>query len=215
MTHSADPLTNASPIPTDLEALIVARLCHDLASPLGAISNGVELLEMTQGGGPEVSLVAQSARQATARLRLFRLAFGRDSADQMMSMAEITSLLRAHCETARCWTDYAVGGDLPRAHAKLLVLGLLCLETALPWGGNVRIEATEHGYQLQANGERLKVDSSTWAILGDEDGASPVTPATVQFASLREAAVRQSLALTVTQMDTRLTLSLKDERALM
>ena len=39
----------------DIAALLGSRICHDLISPLGAISNGVELLEMSGAQmGPEL-----------------------------------------------------------------------------------------------------------------------------------------------------------------
>ena len=33
--------------PEDLAVLLGSRLCHDLVSPLGAIGNGLELLELS------------------------------------------------------------------------------------------------------------------------------------------------------------------------
>jgi hypothetical protein len=64
---------------TDLAALLCSRLCHDLLSPVGAMSNGLELLAEEQD--PEmrkrcVELLEQSARISSDKLRFFRLAFG-------------------------------------------------------------------------------------------------------------------------------------------
>ncbi|MCL4674724.1 MAG: hypothetical protein KJZ59_01530, partial [Pararhodobacter sp.] len=59
-----------------LAAMIGSRLCHDLVSPLGAIGNGVELLQMTQAPTPELDLVSEAVKTAQSRIRLFRLAFG-------------------------------------------------------------------------------------------------------------------------------------------
>lgn len=61
-----------------LAAMLTARLCHDLAGPLAAIGNGMELLNDPDfGPDPEASaLVADSAAQATASLRFLRSAFG-------------------------------------------------------------------------------------------------------------------------------------------
>ena len=42
--------------PQSLAELIASRLCHDLVNPLGAIGNGVELIEMTGSvHGPEMA----------------------------------------------------------------------------------------------------------------------------------------------------------------
>ncbi len=63
----------------DLAAMLCSRLCHDLLSPVGAISNGLELLEMETD--PEMranvmQLLEQSATISTSKLKFFRLAFG-------------------------------------------------------------------------------------------------------------------------------------------
>ena len=81
--------------PSDLNDLIGSRICHDLISPLGAISNGLELLAMSQDmSGPEVSLISESVDNANARIRFFRIAFGSSSPGQMTGANEIASILR-------------------------------------------------------------------------------------------------------------------------
>jgi histidine phosphotransferase ChpT len=64
---------------TDLAALLCSRLCHDLLSPVGALSNGLELLADEKD--PEMrqrcfELLEQSARISTDKLKFFRLAYG-------------------------------------------------------------------------------------------------------------------------------------------
>ena len=60
----------------DLGALLCSRICHDIISPVGAINNGLELLE--EGGADEdaMALIKSSARNASARLQFARIAFG-------------------------------------------------------------------------------------------------------------------------------------------
>src|SRR5690606_27339952 len=77
-----------------LAALLASRMCHDLVSPLGAIGNGLELLEMYgAAAGPEHALIADSVAAAGARLRLFRLAFGHAGDGQRLPVAELRELL--------------------------------------------------------------------------------------------------------------------------
>ena len=47
----------------DLAGLVGSRLCHDLISPIGAIGNGLELLELS-GSAPteEIALIRASVR---------------------------------------------------------------------------------------------------------------------------------------------------------
>ena len=63
----------------DLAALLCSRVCHDVISPVGAIINGLEMLEEEKD--PEMramalNLVKKSASNASARLQFCRLAFG-------------------------------------------------------------------------------------------------------------------------------------------
>src|SRR4030095_10537401 len=60
----------------DLAALLCSRVCHDIISPVGAINNGLELLD--EGGGDEdaMNLIRISARNGAARLQFARIAFG-------------------------------------------------------------------------------------------------------------------------------------------
>ena len=85
----------ADPLP-DFAALIGSRICHDLISPLGAIGNGVELLEMSSAGAsPEMALISESVASANARIRFFRIAFGAAGSGGSVAAAEIRSILAA------------------------------------------------------------------------------------------------------------------------
>src|SRR5215831_2548722 len=65
--------------PLDLAALLCSRVCHDIVSPVGAIINGLEVLEEEKDAemrGFALDLIKRSAEQASARLQFCRLAFG-------------------------------------------------------------------------------------------------------------------------------------------
>lgn len=180
----------------DLVAHVTARMCHDLASPLGAIGNGVELLEMLQGADtPELRLIAASVRQATARLRLFRFVFGPAQQEQMTSAEELRTLLHAHEESARFWVHYQIDVDIPRVHAKVILLGVMCLETALAWGGNVRIMANAKGYQLSAQADRLRLDAELWSTFDASENPISSTSANIHFNMLQREISQKGLGL--------------------
>ena len=72
-------MTMVALAPMDLAALLCSRVCHDVISPVGAIVNGLEVLEDEKD--PEMRAVAtelikKSAAAASARLQFCRLAFG-------------------------------------------------------------------------------------------------------------------------------------------
>ena len=78
----------------NLAELIGSRICHDLISPIGAITNGLELLDMVGGTqGPEMDLISGSVGSAGARIRFFRVAFG-SASDQPLGRTEVAELLK-------------------------------------------------------------------------------------------------------------------------
>ena len=69
----------ASLTPLDLAALLCSRVCHDVISPVGAIVNGLEVLDSEQDEEMRaiaMELIKKSAASASARLQFCRLAFG-------------------------------------------------------------------------------------------------------------------------------------------
>ncbi|MCH8467306.1 MAG: histidine phosphotransferase [Roseinatronobacter sp.] len=183
IVHTVPKGADQMPIaPQDLSAMVAARICHDLVSPLGAIGNGLALIVASQQmQGPEIDLVVQSTECANAKLRFFRVAFGIVSAEQMISQAEINSILRAmeaHQKQRIRWTGAT---ELTRRQVKLVFLLLMCLETALPWGGDIDVMIHAGGVQLIARAERMKIDDALWASLGSGSVLEDVTSARVQF----------------------------------
>ena len=63
----------------DLAALLCSRVCHDVISPVGAIVNGLEVLEDEKDADMRafaIDLIKKSAKTASGRLQCCRLAFG-------------------------------------------------------------------------------------------------------------------------------------------
>ncbi len=190
----------------DLVALVGSRLCHDLISPLGAIGNGVELLAMSGlGDSPEMQLIAQSVAAANARIKFFRIAFGHATAEQRISTAEVLAVLDEVGQGGRLHTHWLASGDQSRRLVKLVFLGLLCLEPALPWGGEVAITEEAGTWRLAAQAKRTKPDPALWSCLS----GSPcnVAPAQVQFVLLPREAAHQGRPLGWEVTDTTATIT--------
>src|SRR5258706_16191602 len=81
----------------DFAALLVSRVCHDLVSPVGAVVNGLEVLEDETDlamRADALRLVAASAEQAAARLQFARIAFGAaGSAGAELDLAEVGRIM--------------------------------------------------------------------------------------------------------------------------
>lgn len=187
----------SAPFNTDLTALIGSRICHDLISPLGAIGNGLELLQM--GGaidGPEMALIAQSVANANARIRFFRIAFGAAGDGQRVGRSEMASILGDTYAEGRVRLAHDLPVELTRVEAKMALLALLCLETALPYGGTLSVTA-EDGWRITAQSDKLKLDAPLWAHLAGTGAGSDLAAAQVQFALLPICAQQNGRAVTV------------------
>ena len=138
-----------SPNSQDLSALVASRLCHDLGNPLGAVSNGVELLQMSgMANSPEMALIADALRDTEARLRFFRIAYGAARPEQPISEREARNILSQMYGAGRLTVDWLLTGDLPRHHVKSAFLMIACAEAALPMGGayHNRTARARHAY---------------------------------------------------------------------
>jgi histidine phosphotransferase ChpT len=202
MTFETRPLPAA-----DLAALVGSRLCHDVVSPLGAIGNGVELLEMSSsfpglGQSAEMQLIAEAVTAARLRIAAYRVAFGTSAGDQRISLSELRRLLEGLSGQGRLRVEVEADRDLPRHEGRMVLLGLMCLETALPWGGRVMAVRAEAGWRIVAECERSRQDPALWAWL---DGSAPPrvpAPSEVQFPLLAEAAAHAGRPLRAELDDT-------------
>ena len=169
----------------DLAALVGARLCHDLISPMGAIGNGLELLQLAGGpGGPELALVNDSLATALAKLRFYRVAFGPADPGGRQSLDEAAQITDAmfHGRFTVAWEG---AGDLDRPVARLAYLAVLCLEKSLPMGGRLRIGHADGDLTLRVDGRRTAPPAELWAHLVDGAPLDELKADGVQFALLR------------------------------
>lgn len=191
----------------NLATLIGSRICHDLISPIGAINNGLELLELTGGTqGPEMDLIADSVGHAEVRIRFFRIAYGA-SGNQMMGSQEIRSILSDMGRGRRLETVWVPDDPQSRAGIRLAFLALQCCETAMPYGGIVRIMVENANWTIVGTANKMKFDASLWAGLSGGDTKVPITPALVQFALLPVVAAEQNRHINVQQDDNMVTLT--------
>lgn len=188
-------------------SLVGSRLCHDLVSPLGAIGNGVELLQMAGDmpgatGGEEMRLIEDALKAARARINCFRVAFGTAGASQRVPAAEFAALVADIQTSGRLRIKTEVEGDHARGMFKMVLLSLMCMETAMPWGARVTISQQGRDWHISAEAERTRTDPALWSCLeGARNGKADASASEVQFLLL---------PLTAAEMNRRVSWSLTE-----
>lgn len=146
--------------------LISSRMCHDLAGTVGAINNGMELLE-EMGDDPESrELVASSAQEVAKRLSYFRVAFGLSPgiANAVAEMRELTQGMFTKGRVELDWPEGAPGASVDDSVTKLVLnLVMLAVET-LPRGGTVSVKLEPGGESdteifVTARGDKAEITS--------------------------------------------------------
>ncbi|MEM6896462.1 MAG: histidine phosphotransferase family protein, partial [Pseudomonadota bacterium] len=151
--------------------------------PLGAISNGVELLNMTPGaGGPEIALISESVEAANARIRFFRVAYGATSTTQVLEDGEISQILSGMSVGARQQMTWSAPGSHPRDEVRFVFLLIQCLETAMPMGGTIEVTGHKGAWRVEGEAESFATIDALWDIILQSDDPSDIAAAHVQFA---------------------------------
>lgn len=182
----------------ELASLLCSRLCHDMLSPVGALTNGLELLADERD--PEMrkrcfELLEQSARISADKLKFFRLAFGAAGGfGEMIPVAEARGLVDALVgNNGRIEVNWALANDaLPKPAVKtLLNLALIAIES-LVRGGTLDIGAElREGVSeivVRAAGARIAFDQDIGRALDGSIPASELASRTAPAAMLRELA---------------------------
>ncbi len=165
-----------------LAELLCARLCHDLAGPLGAVSAGAELLEDGAEDPEALAMLQQSAAALTARMKFLRLALGQGvpPADGASLQALTADFLAASPTTAGVlgldWSDEAAGQEWTAAMGKLALNLVILGRDALARGGKLTVRrlAAGQGLELRAEGKAASLGEAGKGLdAGSAEGLSP------------------------------------------
>jgi histidine phosphotransferase ChpT len=183
----------------DLASLLCSRLCHDMLSPVGALSNGLELI--AEEKDPEMrkrcfELLEQSAKISADKLKFFRLAFGAAGGfGDMVPVAEaraVVDSLVAHND--RIELRWALGGEmLPKPAVKtMLNLALIGIEAlvrggTLDIGAEIREGASE--IVIRAAGKKIAFDPAIGRALDGSLDSEGLTTKTAPAVMIRDMAV--------------------------
>jgi histidine phosphotransferase ChpT len=163
----------------DLAALLCSRVCHDLISPVGAVVNGLEVLDEAKDEANKtfaLDLIKKSAGTASAKLQFCRIAFGAGgSAGAQIDLGDAEKIARGFLEDDKT----KIAWNLPRAllpknRVKLLLNMLLIAQQTIPRGGQLTVDAIgsgeSMGFKVSAAGANAKVPPAVASLLAGEAG---------------------------------------------
>jgi len=157
----------------DLAALLCSRVCHDLISPVGAIVNGIEVLEEDKDEETRtfaLDLIQKSARNASARLQFCRLAFGAaGSAGAQIETGDAEKVARGLLEDDKIKITWNLPRELkPKNQVKLLLNMLIVAAGTIPRGGSLTVDPGPDGagYRITASGLNARVTAIVTELLG-------------------------------------------------
>lgn len=158
----------------DLAALLCSRVCHDLISPVGAIVNGLEVLD--DNPKPEdrdfaLDLIRKSAKTASARLQFCRLAFGAaGSSGAQIDLGDAQNMAKGHIEDGKVTLTWNLPRLLlPKNRVKLLLNMLVIAQQTIPRGGTLTIDPVGEGetmsFRILAAGLNARVPQNIVDLL--------------------------------------------------
>jgi len=171
--------------------LLSSKLCHDLVSPVSAISNGVELVEDVGGDVVEeaMKLIGDSAAHASRRLRVFRMAYGRAGDEDNLNAKDVKQIAEQYMAGGKITLTWAE--DQPtmalveqRGFLKTLLNLILFSEEVLAYGGVVTLRSATtdmiESCRLEIVGRNAQLSDQARAALEGTTPIEELSPRTIQ-----------------------------------
>lgn len=173
----------------DLAALLCSRVCHDVISPVGAIVNGLEVLDDEKDESMREfaqDLIRKSARQASSRLQFARIAFGAaGSAGASIDLGEAAQVARGFVEDDRTKLIFdAPRVLLPKNQVKLFLNVLMLAMAAIPRGGEISVACAIDGdigrFTIKATGKTARIPPHAETLLRGESETGTIDAHAIQ-----------------------------------
>jgi len=178
---SGTSLPGLAPDALELAALLCSRVCHDLISPVGAIVNGLEVLDDNPKPDDRefaLDLIRKSARTASARLQFCRLAFGAaGSAGAQIDLGDAQNMARGHLEDAKTRIEWNLPRILlPKNKVKLLLNMMVIAQQTIPRGGVLTVDQLGDGdaigFRVSAAGHNARLPLNIVELLKADHAGS-------------------------------------------
>ena len=170
--------------------LISSRICYALAAPVGAIGNGMELIEEFEDSMQDeaVDLISMSATRSTNQIKFFRMAYGSAGYDGLGNPSEVRALAEGFVDTEKFSFDWnfdalAPGESLSPGHGKLLLLMIELASEMLLRDGAIEITyAPEADLCVFARADDATLDSALENAMTSDCDLNEVTARTIHGA---------------------------------
>jgi histidine phosphotransferase ChpT len=189
--------------PGELAALLCSRICHDVISPVGALNNGLELLDEPGAEADALNLIKISARNASARLQFARIAFGAaGSAGSQIDTGDaeqVATAFMANEKSNLVWKGQRA--YLPKAVVKLILNMILIANGSVPRGGVLDVELpsaeNDNTVMVKATGPMIRMSDKFIQLHNNQVLDEPIDAHAVQYYYTLLLAKDAKLALSV------------------
>ena len=173
----------------EFAAYLVSRVCHDLVGPLGAVVNGLEVMEDERDAAMRadaLKIVSSSALQALARLQFLRIAFGAaGSAGAELDIGEVGRLVGGLLDGGKIQLDWqSPHVNWPKNWAKLLMNAALLGADCLPRGGQLSVvtsvDAAAPSFKIVASSPHARAQDEVQRAVRGESGESQLDARGIQ-----------------------------------
>jgi len=161
----------------DLAALLCSRVCHDLISPVGAVVNGIEVMEDDADEQTKtfaMDLIRKSAATASARLQFCRLAFGAaGSAGASIDTGDAEGVARGMMEDDKVKITWSLPRVLlPKNRVKLLLNLMVLAGSTIPRGGSLTLDAIGEGdtmgFKVSSSGLNARIPAAVPGLVAGQ-----------------------------------------------
>jgi histidine phosphotransferase ChpT len=194
----------------DLAALLCSRVCHDVINPVGAIVNGLEVLEDENDPAMKnfaLELIKKSSKTASARLQFARIAFGAaGSAGASIDLGDAENVARGFIHDDKVTLDWSAPRLLmPKNKVKLLLNLLVVATSTIPRGGAITAKVTGDAdtayFDILALGSHARIPGPLAALLAGEPEGGALDSHAIQpyYTGLVARAAGMSVTLTAVE----------------
>lgn len=152
--------------------LIATRFSHDITGPIGAVNNGIELIEddpeMAAGA---VDLMALSVRELMSRLKFFRQCYGTTANEGFADIQNLQEIVNNFLNSTKVNINwYIEDRHISHKAGKIMLNMIFVAYEALIKGGTIdlfiRREGNNPVIRVEAIGDKIILDEGVEASLG-------------------------------------------------